>query len=220
MKVINILKPKGKKGNYIVEFQKENGDIKEYEISPEVFFRRSFSVDTYIEENELVELIKEDEKVKAREIALGYLDYGLKSRKEVEKKLKTKEISEDVINSTLDSAESYGYIDDENFTKTFINEKIRSKGRFKVIKDLMDKGIEKEIIDEAFTDEMEDKEYTYLLTATEKKYSALKNREEDIRKIKEKLMRFLLSRGYDYENIKRAMEEVLSNEMDDEYEDF
>lgn len=201
----------------ILEIENEEGQVDHLEISKEVYYKRPFKEGYEILELELKDLILEDEKIKARELCLSYLDKGLKSRWEVSQELLKNNIREEIVNETLSKIEGFGYIDDQVLTKAFIKSKIRTKGKLKVKKDLLDKGIDSEIIEDSFTDEVREEEYNSLLEACEKKFNSLKNREKDKGKLREKIMRFLLSRGYEYEMVKDGLAQVLGSCIDNEY---
>lgn len=212
MKIEKIIRPEKKKEGFTLILKDDAGEETEVAVSSEVFFKRPFKEGSEVDMEDLSELIFEDKKIKAREISLSMLDRGLKTRKEIEKKLTAEEIPEDAAWEVLSSLEGYGYIDDRHLSEVFIDSKISSRGKLKIKYDLMKKGVDRNVIEESFSDEISEKELEGLEDSARRKYSALKMRETDRRKIWEKLTRFLLSRGYEYDAVKKCTEKVMDEE--------
>ncbi|MBI3753450.1 MAG: regulatory protein RecX [Deltaproteobacteria bacterium] len=84
----------------------------------------------------------------AKTIALKYLSRAPRSIREVELKLKGKDIGKDAIKKTINCLLELGYLNDEVFAKQRADSKIKSRlwGRNRVIHDLKQKGISEEII--------------------------------------------------------------------------
>ena len=84
----------------------------------------------------------------AKTIALKYLSRAPRSVREVELKLKGKDIGENTIKKTINYLLERGYLNDEVFAKQRADSKIKSSlwGRNRVIHDLKQKGISEEII--------------------------------------------------------------------------
>ncbi len=212
MKIEKIIRPEKKKEGFTLILKDDAGEETEVAVSSEVFFKRPFKEGSEVDMEDLSELIFEDKKIKAREISLSMLDRGLKTRKEIEKKLTAEEIPEDAAWEVLSSLEGYGYIDDRHLSEVFIDSKISSRGKLKIKYDLMKKGVDRNVIEESFSDEISEKELEGLEDSARRKYISLRNRETDRRKIWEKLTRFLLSRGYEYDAVKKCTEKVMDEE--------
>ena len=101
------------------------------------------------------------------------------------------------------------YVDDNRFTRAFVNDKIRFErwGQRKVWMALRQKGIPEETIRENLEELDEEQIYDNLKHLLSKKRKTIKD--TDPRKIREKLLRFGLSRGYTYDQLAR----VLSSEF-------
>ncbi|MFB0959406.1 MAG: regulatory protein RecX [Clostridiaceae bacterium] len=181
----------------------QDPDSPQFLLSQEVAFRRSLRPGSRIELTELQDLIREDELVKAREAGLHLLDVRMRTRKEVRDKLKEKDFSDRAIEATLESLASYGFLDDEKFAQAYLKERIRQRGSRAIEQELFQKGVDREIAQDLLED-MSDAEESHALAACRKKVLSLKNRGLEENKIREKVYRFLLSRGYDYNLIKKV----------------
>ena len=92
----------------------------------------------------------------------------------------------------------YNFINDETYAKLFVKEKLRSRGNNNIRFDLQQKGIDSELISKIFYEIDDDVENNIAKELCIKKYNILKKSTDDERKIKEKLFRYLVSRGYDF----------------------
>lgn len=184
-------------------------------VSEEVLFRRSLSAGSQIDGQELAELLADDELVKAKDIALRFLDYKMRTVSEVQKKLKDSGFSIKVIEQTVAAIETYGFLDDPGYAKLFSKERIRQRGSRIIEQELAQKGIDKDVARDLLS-EMKDAEYEAALLACSKKVHSLQNRGMDEQQVKDKVYRFLISRGYDYDLIKKVYNVTLDQTKEDE----
>jgi regulatory protein len=149
--------------------------------------------------------------------ALSFLARRFHSEKELLIKLKQKSYEERLIKLVLNELKEKSFIDDQVFTNHFIEEKLKRKrwGKNKIRAALFNKGVSASIIDEVF--QYFDSEVDQNLAALElakKKYENLKKREADNRKLKQKLISFLLSRGFEYEVSAEAVNKIIKQDFD------
>lgn len=182
-------------------------------VSEEVLFRRRLLAGDTIDYRELAELLAADELVKARDAALRFLDYKMRTRSEVAAKLKDNGFSDKVIEETIGAIEKYGFLNDSGYAKAYSKERIRQRGARVIEHELQQKGIDKEFTRELL-DEMKEDEEEAALAACSKKYQSLLSRGLDEQKLKDKVYRFLISRGYDYELIKKVYNTTLESTKD------
>ncbi len=147
---------------------------------------------------------------KAKMTAMSYLSYKDRSKKEVIRKLKEKGYTREVTKQTLKFLISYGYINDLEFSKKFVKQRVNSKGygKFKVVRELREKGIADEII-ERVTENIGESEEEMALVLARKK---AKNLDLSEYKDKQKLFAYLQRRGYSFEIIKRVLEKLNKNQ--------
>jgi len=130
--------------------------------------------------------------------SIDYLSIRNHSKKELKDKLLKKGFSKDVIESTLDKLEEYNYIDDEKYTKLFIEQNKRYS-KLILLNKLLKKGIDREIIDknlESLIDE--DNEFNNCMIVAEK---FLDDTSEMSIKDKQKIFAKLSRRGFKYDVI-------------------
>ena len=78
------------------------------------------------------------------------------TRKQLEDKLKQGGYPADIIEEAVAYVESYGYVNDENYARSFIEYHMRTKSRKRIENDLSQKGVSKELIRKVFDELKED----------------------------------------------------------------
>lgn len=149
---------------------------------------------------------------KAKDKAYKFLGYKARSEKEVRDKLIKENYPQEIINRIIELFKHYNYINDENYTKTYINNRIKFKPRAKrMLKyELVQKGIDNDTI-ENIIDSSNIDETDIAISLLQKK---LKNKKDIEQKEKQKIYNYMLRRGFDYETINRAFKEVLNLHID------
>lgn len=182
-------------------------------VSNELIYKENLKVGMIIDEEKLKKIAYEENLINCKETALKIIERSYKTKKEMEKRLLEKGYNLEEINETLKFLERYNFINDESYTKAFIKNKTKTQGKQKIKYALKNKGVSEEIIEEELSNlDMErEKENANILAL--KKYNILIKRENDKYKIKEKIIRFLISRGYNYEVAKDAVKEMLESIM-------
>lgn len=138
---------------------------------------------------------------KAYNYAIKYLK-NIKTKKDVYDYLIRKGFSDEETSEVCDYIEEVGLVDDDLYVKFFVEDsfRIKNKGARKIVYELKQRGIDDDKIEEAI-EEASDMEYEALKEAYERKLEATKS-ETDPYKRKNKIIRFLIGRGFDYSDIK------------------
>lgn len=145
---------------------------------------------------------------KAKNKALKYLGYKMRSEKQVREKLLESEFPEIIINKVLLMLKKYDYINDEEYAKAFIKDKMNLKGygSFKISYELKMQGIGEDI----FKKYLEDEDF---VNEQEKAIALLEKKIRKIEKIdykeKQKLYAYLSRRGFSFDTINNALNIVL-----------
>lgn len=139
--------------------------------------------------------------------ALRFLSYRPRSEKEVRDKLKTKKVEPSIIEKIISKLKDKKFINDEEFAKGWIESRQRFKPRsLRLIKiELKQKGIGSEAIDNLQLTIDSDLDSAKKLV--EKRMQRLKGL--DKQKIYEKLGRYLSSKGFGWNTIKKSIDEAL-----------
>ena len=150
-----------------------------------------------------------DEFSRAKYVACIYLARRMHTKSEMYKKLIKKEYAPEICEKTIEALIELGYINDtdyaERYTKDAIN--LKKHGINRIKRDLKQKGIDNEIIDQTIT-ELDIDNSEILARLVEQKAERL-----DLKDIKQKnrLIGFLIRRGYKYDEIFSAIREYCDN---------
>lgn len=129
--------------------------------------------------------------------AAAYCSTGEKCHSDIAEKLDKWGIARDKAVLIIEHLENEGYIDEQRYCRSFVNDKIKFDGwgRTKIVYTLKQKGLPTPYINEAIT-LIDDEEYKNRLEdLLNKKRKTL--RDDDERNIRAKLMRFAASRGFE-----------------------
>lgn len=179
-----------------------------FSINMELVYKFGLKVNEEVNKEKLIEISKSENLSKCKESALRTIERSYKTEKEIRDKLLSKEFDSETIDITIDFLIEYGFIDDSKFVSMYIKDRIRTQGRNKIRYSLISKGVNKLLIEEAFSTLDRDDEMERAIILCEKKYLNISKREDDDFKIKNKLTRYLLGRGYDYDIAKEVIKEV------------
>ncbi len=141
---------------------------------------------------------------KAFDVAIRYLGNREHSRKEIIAKLERRQFSPEAVQKTLERLDELGLLDDRSFALNYVGNRSRKKpsGRYKLRYELLQKGIQEEIIEEVLG------EYDssgHCLDAALKKLPFLKG---DGRYKRKKLHAFLMNRGFESQTIRETLDQI------------
>lgn len=157
---------------------------------------------------ELSRIQLESEKQTAFDKALTHITQTAKTEKDVRDFLKKKGYLQDVCDYVADKMKSYGFLDDEAYAKAYVQSAGKSKGRRLIAMQLKQKGVSDEAVEAA------------LGTLTGETESAKRVLEKYLRgktpdkKTLQKAYAHLLSKGFDYNTAKAALEGLYSDDED------
>ena len=185
-----------------------------FSLSAEIVYKENLAPKQVIDVEKLTRLAREDEFMKCKSSALKIVERSYKTEKEIFNKLITKEYSKESINRTIEFLREYNLINDRNYVKMYVKDKLKSQGKNKIKYNLKRKGISDELIIEELSKIDDEDSKNGAIILAQKKYNELKRRESDQYKLSQKLYRFLISKGYNYDLASDVMKEVIKK---DEY---
>lgn len=142
--------------------------------------------------------------------AASYCAYQERTQDEVRQRLKKWNVWGDEADELIAELISMNYLSEERFAKTYAGGKFRMKnwGRMKIRQELNRRGLSQYSIEKGMG-EIEDKAYVEnLKTLLVKKKNLLLKTESDPFKLKQKLVRFALGKGYESELVWKVVEEL------------
>ena len=146
--------------------------------------------------------------------ALSVLEKGMKTENGIRDYLLQKGYPEECVDRSITKLKEYGYINDESFTESYIKTYCLSKGRKKIRFELINKGVNKQIIDQKMEELLEEGEEYESCKSLGRKY--LKNKIVD-EKTKNKVYNHLISKGFGYDVISKVVRELLKESQDESW---
>jgi regulatory protein len=170
-------------------------------------------------DRELFEKISElDFFIEAKRIALTYLNYRARSEKEIRERLQKEDVPEPIILRTLEYLKELKLVDDEAWSKSFVNDKLvrKSVSSRQLAFGLAQKGVSKEVIEETISDlNANETDESRAMRAAEKRWPRILKSESDPRKQKQKLYTFLAGRGFSFEVIHEIYSKLAKDNKDE-----
>ncbi len=163
-------------------------------------------------------IIKDIEKARTRTFdrAVNLLTYKPRSIKELRERLLEKEwTNAAIVEEVIKKLESYGYLNDAQFAKSFAASKIRQKpvGKRVLQQKLAQRKLDRETVAEAIEKVLEETPEEEIIQRAIEKRLRLKGKPKEREEIK-KFYDFLLRQGFSYDLVRDKMREVAKLEDD------
>lgn len=184
----------------------------DFSISAELIYKENIKVKDKIDVDSLKKLADEDNYIKCKNTALKTIERTYKSEKELAQKLALKGYDDHIINRTINFMKEYNLLNDNNYATMYVKDKSRNIGKKKIKYSLLQKGIDEEIIESELEKINNDEVKAIVYEMALKKYKVFSKRENDNYKLTQKLYRFLMGKGYDYDLIKDVVKSIVKSE--------
>jgi regulatory protein len=170
----------------------------ELKFDSEVYFKYNLTPNSIFNSDRFNAIVDENSFRLCMNSAIRLLSQRMHSAYEIKTKLKQKGFSCHTINRVIDESAKINLLNDEQFTKNYVEELIcRGQGKYKIINSLQKRGIPKEMIDENLQKlddpESEEKRAQEVMN---KKLKSLAYKKIEPRKLKDKLIRHLIYKGF------------------------
>ena len=175
----------------------------------ETVVKNRLKVGVAVTEEQLSAMQLESEKMAALDKALCFISASRKTEKDVRAYLQKKGYLSAVSDHVVEKMKGYGYIDDNEYAKEYAQSAAKKKGKRLVALELKRKGVCDDAIDIA-VDEMDGEDETARRLA--EKYMRGKTATPET---VQKAYRHLLSKGFDFDVAKAALQKVCGVEDDE-----
>lgn len=146
--------------------------------------------------------------------ALRFLSFRPRSEKEIIDYLKKKQVDSNTSQKVILKLKESNFLNDVEFAKWWVEQRTLIKPRaWRIIKiELKQKGISSEIIEELNinSESEEENDLTMAIKLTQKRLPRYKNLSRQ--DLYQKLGKYLAYKGFDWETVKRSIDEVFSKE--------
>ncbi len=153
-----------------------------------------------IDETKSTAITYDDEKNLLITKCIKYLSEYSKTEQQLFTYLKNKEYPYKLIREVILELKEYSFIDDEKFCIRYIEQKSSIYGKKMLELKLLQKGVSREIINKV----LQESETNFEQTATNVLEKYLRNKEINKKNL-EKAFRYLVSKGFSYEEVKNAL---------------
>lgn len=131
------------------------------------------------------------------------LEKSFKSENDIIKKLKLSFYTEEAIKEAMEKAKKFGYIDDDRYAERYINTYKDKYSKMKLKYKLLEKGINKEIIDNALESFKVDEEPMIKKLLNKKHYFETEDPDK-----KQKIIASIMRQGFKYQKIKDVIKDT------------
>ena len=142
--------------------------------------------------------------------AMKILEYSDRTEAQLRRKLKERNFPDPSIDKAVEYVRSFHYIDDRRYADSYVRSNLDRRSRREIREKLRERGVSSEIIEDVLS------EYEFGEKDTIKKLFLKKYGKDDAadQKTYEKAIRYFGQKGYGYQDIRKALEEVI-READD-----
>ncbi len=170
-----------------------------------------------VAKRKIEEILYKEEVKKAKDYAFKLLSYRPRSIKEIRNRLKKKDYSSKVILEVVKSLKRLKFLNDKEFARMWVESRIKTRpmGRYRLQQELIQKGIDRDLIEETLSSYREEEEIELAKELAQRK---LKRSYQNLDEVttKRRLYGFLQRRGFSYDTIQEVMKELRG--VDDERE--
>lgn len=186
-----------------------------YDLYEEIILKYELLITKNIDEDELERIIKDNNNYESYYEALKVLKRTIKTKEEIKRLLTDKKYSKENISFTITTLEKQGYINDKNYSKSYVHNSIitTNKGPKKIALELEKKGVEPRDYSEALEEYNTSLEKEKIEKLISKKIKANHNKSAKI--LKQKLQLDLINNGFSKDTIKEVLNSLNIEENDD-----
>jgi regulatory protein len=165
-------------------------------------------------DSEIDELRQKDAVTKAFDAAAQLLSYRPRSMQEIRQRLLKKSFNDVVVDAAIEKLQRSGYLDDRAFARFWIEDRNRFKprGRRALSYELRNKGIADSLIRELLDEMVDESDGAY--EAAQKRVRSMRGKTQ--REFKQKIGAFLQRRGFGYDAVNNALNQLIQEITDDD----
>ncbi|PYZ92406.1 recombination regulator RecX [Salipaludibacillus keqinensis] len=204
--ITKITAAKKTKGRYHIYLKRGEGEEYAFSVSEDVLVSEHLTKGKELTKTDISNLKDKDDVDKAMQKVLNYLSYRMRSETEVIRYLKDLEVAEEDITRMVKRLRELDFIDDQRFCEAFVRTKrdTAKKGPLLIEQELYQKGVSKINIEQAMKQYSEELQLEHATAMVEKKQSSYKK--ESLKKKQQKLMQFIIQRGYPHSIASKAVQ--------------
>jgi len=165
--------------------------------------------DKSLSARELKQILWSADREKLKEKAFRFLAIRPRSEKELREKLRQKGAGVKLIQQVIEELKEKNLINDEKFARSWAESRManRPMGKFLLRRELIQKGIKKETIEQVLREAYDQENETELAKNLLRRKARMYKNPEDV-KTRKRMADFLLRRGFSYEVVRQAVKGI------------
>ena len=179
-------------------------------IHEDLVVKHSLQVGATLTPEGVRELERDEQYVDAKQAALDYLAYKPRTEEEVRRKLGQEDVPSPVIEDVIARLYELEYLDDEAYAHDYAHNRFSSKkyGPVRIRRELTERGVDRRLADAAVDELFAEVDVTAAAwTHAEKRWPRLAG-EDDPRRRRQKMYRYLRRRGFTSNTIRPILDEL------------
>jgi regulatory protein len=195
-KIAKIQAAKKTKHRYHIYIEKNNTAEYSFSLSEDVLVKEGLSKGMELADKEIDRLKQTDEWDKAYQRALNFLSFRMRSEKELDDYLREQEVPAEERENMIEKLRKLDFVNDERFAASFVRTKRdqSKKGPLVIRQELKQKGVADAIMDKSLSQYTPEEQLDLAIQLAEKKQTSY--RRESARQREQKLVQFLMQRGF------------------------
>ncbi|GFH41499.1 regulatory protein RecX [Lactococcus hodotermopsidis] len=192
-------------------------------VTEDTIVRFFLSKGAYFDDSQIVAITEFADFSRGKNLGLYYLSFKQRTKKEVCRYLSEHEIPNAQISQIIADLTKMGYINDQNYTESFVRGKISSKstGPYNIQQKLSEKGVDKALIISVLAEFYDHDAQVEVASHIAEKLVMSKYSRLPLKALKMKITTSLTSKGFSYDISKIAIERLeLDADLDNESELF
>jgi regulatory protein len=182
-------------------------------IHKDLVAKHHLAVGTTLAAEEVRKIEQDEQYVEAKQTALDYLAYKPRTEEEVRRKLRREDVPSMVIDDVVARLYELEYLDDEAYAHDYAHNRFASKkyGPVRIRRELEERGVDRHVADAAVDDLFAEVNATAAAWShAEKRWPRLAG-EDDPRRRRQKMYRYLRRRGFSSDTIRPILDELEQN---------
>ena len=179
-------------------------------IHEDLVVKHSLQVGATLTPEGVRKLERDEQYVDAKQAALDYLAYKPRTEEEVRRKLRQEDVPSPVIEDVIARLYELEYLDDEAYAHDYAHNRFSSKkyGPVRIRRELTERGVDRRLADAAVDELFAEVDVTAAAwTHAEKRWPRLAG-EDDPRRRRQKMYRYLRRRGFTSNTIRPILDEL------------
>lgn len=203
MSQITAIKPQKNKKRVNVYLDGKFG----FGIDYDSFAKLNLKVEQNLTQEEIKKIVKEAELQKVKDKIIRYATIRPRSEKEVKDWVRRKKVHESLKRDLFNTLKRLDLLDDKEFADWWIEQRLQFKPRGKkaLYSELMKKGVDKRVIEEALSERKIDEKDMAKKLATKKAYKWVNYKGREKQK---KMSDYLARRGFSWDAIKSVLKDI------------